>query len=99
MSTENLVESDKINSATGMPDISEEEKVKATSAKGKAFGYVFPWIFIGIGTGIAFGVYSLGSKDAYNAKIDMINTYDMQWAYLSAFVFSYMVIVLNFYPM
>ena len=69
------------------------------STKSKIVGVMFPLVFILIGTGIAFAVYSFGDKEKFDSKIAYVNAAEMQWVYLSAFVFSYLVLILNFYPM
>lgn len=90
---------DSLDPNTGMPDISSEEKEAANSPKSKIRGFLFPIIFIGIGTGIAALIHKFGDNQKYDSRIAIVNTFDMQWVYFAAFIFAYLVIVLNFYPM
>ena len=101
MSEEQLVEKkeDTLDPSTGMPDISEEERAQGQTTGKKICGAVLPFIFIGIGIGIASIIYSCGDKDKFDSRIEIVKLYDMQWAYLSAFLFGYLVIHLNLYPM
>ena len=99
MSEEKLMPKETLNANTGMPEITDEEKENAQSTKSSIIGFIFPWIFIGIGTGIACGIHAWGDKAKYDSRIAIVNEWDLQWGYLSAFLFAYLVIVLNFYPM
>ena len=89
--SEEKTEKDTIDPKTGMPDISAEEKLKAQSCKGKAMPFIFPLINMTVGTGIAFSIYTWGDKAGYDQKISVVNFYDLQWGFLSAFVFAYLV--------
>ena len=88
-----------MNKATGMPAMSEDEIERAKGPKKYLFSVVFPMIFLGLGTGIAFAVYKKGDTAKYDEKISIVNSFDLQWGYLSAFLFSLLVIFLNNYPM
>ena len=94
-----LISKDTIDPTTGMPDITLEEKNGLDTPVRKFFNVVGPLIFIGIGTGIGFGVYSLGDTNKFDSKINMLYQNDLQWCYLSSFLFCYLVQHLNSYPM
>ena len=78
--------------------MSEDEKNTGQS-KGAMALVKYPTIFYGIGLGIGCAVHYLGSKDLYEKRITILQEYDLQWAYLSAFVFAVLVSFQNFYPM
>jgi hypothetical protein len=58
-----------------------------------------PLIFVAIGLGIAFSIYKFGDTDKFDGRIVYVNYFDLQWLYFSAFIFAYLVTVLNLYPM
>ena len=87
-----------IKKETGLPDMGEEEKNKGQSGGIKAL-FIAPIFVQGIGLGIGCAIHFLGSKDLYEKRITQLQGYDLQWAYLSAFVFSMLVFFQNFYPM
>ena len=99
MSDDFLKQKEDLNEATGMPVMKEEEIEKAKGPKGKVFLVFFPLIFVGVGTGIAFTIYKKGDTEKYDERITLVNSFDLQWGYLSAFLFSYLVAILNLYPM
>ena len=55
-------------------------------------------IFLGIGVGIAFLIHNFGSKDKYEVKLEAANKAEMNWAFLSAFIFGITVWLLNTIP-
>ena len=65
----------------------------------KFFNVVGPAIFVAIGTGIGFAIYSMGDTAKFDSKINMLYQNDLQWGYLSSFLFCYLVQHLNSYPM
>ena len=77
--------------------MSEEDKEK--QSKGSKMIPIFMGVFIGIGYGIASAIHSFGSTDKYQTRIDAIKAWDLQWAYLSAFIWTILVVFLNLYPM
>ena len=81
---------------TGLPDMTAEANKQPSK----------PWFmpvmlstFLLVGYGIASAIYSYGSSDVYDKRIATITTYDLKWLYLSAFIWTFLVIFLNFYPM
>ena len=52
-----------------------------------------------MGVGITQAVHFGGDTEMYEAKIVLLASYDMHWAYLSCFVFSALVNVLNYYAL
>ena len=87
-----------IKKETGLPYMSEEEKNKRQNGGIMAL-FIAPIFVQGIGLGIGCAIHFLGSKDLYEKRITQLREYDLQWAYLSAFVFSMLVFFQNFYPM
>ena len=83
---------------TGLPKISEED-VEAASSKTKVFMSIFTIVFYGIGFGIACAIHFCGSTDVYNLRITSLKTVDMQYVYLSAFLYGLLTTFLNMYPM
>ena len=64
---------DVLNEATGMPEMTEAEIEKAKGPRGSMFMILGPWIFVGIGTGIAFTIYKKGDTAKYDERIALVN--------------------------
>jgi hypothetical protein len=71
----------------------ERDAGEAKGYKGLAIGTV---ITVAIGFGIAYGIYA-GDSKFYDTKLALIKSWDLQWAYLSAFLFFRVVSFLNTY--
>ena len=80
-----------IKKETGLPDMSEEEKNEGYS-KSVKFLLMGPLIFQGIGVGIVTLFHFFGQKSLYEKRIAQLQEYDLQYAYLSAFIFSFLVV-------
>ena len=59
----------------------------------------FPLLFLLVGTGISYGIYSFGSKSLYDERIAIVKQWDLQWGFLSALLLSVLVAYLNYYPL
>merc|ERR1712216_358433 len=82
----------------GLPDMDA-----ATKSKGEALGRKMvaglSVITACIGLGIAYAIYTFGDTVAYSKKIALVLQFEMQYAYLAAFIFSRVVAFINVYPM
>ena len=54
-----------------------EQIERAKGPKGKAIMVLFPLIFVGVGTGIAFTIYKKGDTVKYDERITLVNSYDL----------------------
>ena len=72
-----LIGKDTIDSVTGMPDITLQEKNDLDTPVKKVFNVIGPLIFVGIGTGIASAVYAWGDTAKFDSKITLLNHYEM----------------------
>lgn len=52
-----------------------------------------------IGAGIAFAIFTFGSKDKYLTAIEAVRVAELQWVYLAVVVFGRTILFVNFYPM
>ena len=86
-----------INPKTGLPLMDEAEKKKS----GRFFVlyvYISAIIWIGVGVGVGFVIHNWGSTDIYDARINTISEYDLQWACLGSILLDLAVIQLNVFP-
>merc|ERR1719272_631438 len=83
---------------TGLPLIPQDEG-DAAASKTRMFIPVGMTIFSGIGFGIASAIHVYGSNDVYNKRIDLLRGFDMQYAFLSAFLYGILTNFLNMYCM
>ena len=90
--------SDEINKTTGLPLIDQETKVK-NARKAKIFGFVALTMMSLIGIGIAILTYKFGSTEVYDARIETAKLYDLKWAFMACWIFTFQVVWLNFYPL
>ena len=83
---------------TGLPLIPQDEG-EAAASKARMFIPVGITLFAGIGFGIASAIHTYGSNDLYNKRIDLLSGFDMQFAYLGAFLYGVLTNFLNMYSM
>ncbi|KAK3275399.1 hypothetical protein CYMTET_16470 [Cymbomonas tetramitiformis] len=82
----------------GLPamDVAERDSNEAKGRKMFMFIMVAP---VALGLGLGSAIYNFGDTSAYDKKISLVVAYDLQFAYLAAFVFCRLVSFLNMYPM
>ncbi len=76
----------------GLPIMKEEEKKSSSIAP---FLIIFPVV----GAAIAFGLFSALPPKNFNNKLEVIKYNELEFIYISAVLFTFLVRFLNFYPM
>mmetsp|Transcript_3454 Transcript_3454/g.7180 ORF Transcript_3454/g.7180 Transcript_3454/m.7180 type:complete len:221 (-) Transcript_3454:296-958(-) len=85
-------------SKSGLPDMDAAAKNKGESV-GRKMVAGMSVVSALIGLGIGYAIFTFGDTKAYTKKIALVMQYDMQYAYLAAFIFSRMLSFVNVYPM
>ena len=88
-----------INTSTGLPELSEEEKDKWEKVNTWMFCSLGPIISASIGISIAYLIYHFGQTEKYDLRLESARYYDMQWAFLGTWLFNIFVYWTNMYPM
>ena len=52
-----------------------------------------------IAIAIGFGIHHWGETEEYEERIQLVKSYDMQWAFLGSFVLANTIVWMNMYPM
>eukprot|EP00976_Prorocentrum_cordatum_P036007 732334-Prorocentrum_minimum.AAC.1 len=85
-------------SKSGLPQMDAAMRNKGESLNRKMV-MVLAVVPVLIGFGIAFAIFTYGDTAAYSKKISLVVQFEMQYAYLAAFIFSRMVSWVNNYAM
>ena len=86
------------NAKTGLPTIDSGE-ASSNQVKTIIVSLIFNVIFLGIGYGIVYLIYSNGSTSLYDSRIDKVKAYHGQYFMAYLILFELTVLWLNLYPM
>ena len=90
--------SDGINSATGLPMVSEEDKIKRSRML-LIYVPITIIIFQGIGFGVACLIHFFGDDgNEYERRISIARDNEMGWGFLTVFIWGMCIWIVNVYP-